>query len=375
MNADRLASTNLALVFTRGVSLDTWDRIGSLSRETALYRSIRGLLGGVTFVTYGGVRDRRYLSALDGIGIASNRWGLPERFYVRLLPRLHRRLWERTTIIKSSQVRGADAGLAIARQFGARFVARCGYLASDFVIQHHGEDSVKSQDALKLETHVFTGADRVVVTTEAMSGTIQDRYGIDPAKIRVIPNFVETDRFRPLPAAARKNVLCFVGRLERQKNLFALLDAIQDMDVDLLIAGNGSLKPALLERSKQIKPNVEFLGSVSHEQLPALLTRASVFVLPSFIEGHPKALLEAMSCGLATVGADVPGIRELIQHRETGYLCGLTPGEIHDAIQQVLTDPGLRARMGRNAREQIINSVSLNRVVNLELNMLDELAR
>lgn len=111
---------------------------------------------------------------------------------------------------------------------------------------------------------------------------------------------------------------------------------------------------------------------VSHIELPYCLNQASLLVLPSFHEGHPKALPEAMTCGLAVIGTEVPGIREVIRHDERGYLCGSSPEEIRSAIQDVLGDADLRVRMGRNAREFVVEHFALERVVEMELALLSE---
>jgi hypothetical protein len=72
--ADRLIEVRLVLFFTRGVSLKTWDDVGMLEREVALYRALRPNLRDITFVTYGDARDLQYAGRLDGIQILCNRW-------------------------------------------------------------------------------------------------------------------------------------------------------------------------------------------------------------------------------------------------------------------------------------------------------------
>ena len=90
-------------------------------------------------------------------------------------------------------------------------------------------------------------------------------------------------------------------------------------------------------------------------------------MLPSFFEGTPKVLLEAMSCGLPIVATDVEGIRSLITHKENGYLSDPNIDSLHNAIQEVLSDSGLRDRMGKNARDTILERFDLKRIVEQEL--------
>ena len=160
--------------------------------------------------------------------------------------------------------------------------------------------------------------------------------------------------------------------LDKQKNPLALLNAIKGLDIELIMVGSGPLGGLLQKKAKVENLPVRFLGNVPHGQLPEILNSASLFVLPSHYEGHPKTMLEAMACGLPVIGTDVPGIRELIEHRETGYLCGTTVEEIRSAIEEVTEDPDLCFRLGRKAREFVVDTCSLERVAKMELCMLQE---
>lgn len=371
----RLKDTSLTLFLTRGASLRMWADVGMLDRELALYVALRPYVKGVTLVSYGDSRDRRYMERLDGIRLVCNRWGVHRRLYARALPYVYPLTWRGPSIAKSNQVPGADVALRAARLAGKKFVARCGYLYSEFMARANGEGSPKAAYARSLERRVFTAADRVVVTTEAMRSSVMAAYRISEQRVAVIPNYVETEWFRPMPEVRRHpKRICFVGRLHPQKNLFALLEAIEGQDVELVVVGNGDLKAGLSEFASSRGLSVRFAGNLPHRQLPALLNESALFVLPSLYEGHPKTLLEAMACGLPVVGTRVPGIQEIIRHKENGYLSGTSPGEMRDAIQAVMADHGLRARMGSRAREFVVERFALPRIVDLELAVLEELA-
>jgi glycosyltransferase involved in cell wall biosynthesis len=106
---------------------------------------------------------------------------------------------------------------------------------------------------------------------------------------------------------------------------------------------------------------------VSHGDLATHYRNASVFVLPSLYEGHPKTLLEAMSCGCAVLAADSPGIREVIRHGETGWLCGVDAMSIRAALAHLMSDAGLRMRLGQNARAFAVANFALDKIVDMEL--------
>ena len=371
-----LIENRLILFFTRGVSLQTWSELGLLNREISLYRSLRPYMRSINFVTYGNAGDLRFAKQAGDISIICNRWGFKEGWYRYLLTRFYPLMWRGCTVVKSNQIRGAEVALEVSRRFGNKFIARCGYLHSDFMERSHGEDSSEAREARALEQKVFTGADRVVVTTPMMRSSVIERYQLPEEQVAVIPNYVDTDLFSPKHANHRsKRQICFVGRLEIQKNLFSLLKAIKDLEVELLVVGSGALGEKLQEEVSKNGFPVRFLGNIAHQQLPEILNSVAMYVIPSHYEGHPKALLEAMACGLPVVGTDVPGIRELIRHGETGYLCGTSPGEIRDAIKVVLDREDLRTLMGSNARNFVVEHFRLKRIVEMELILLQDMVK
>ncbi len=367
---------NLALFFTSGVSLGDWAGIGLIEREVAIYRRLMADHGaGVSFITYGGRGECAHAGRLSGIGVHGNSWGLPKSLYRRLISRLHEKVLRQATVIKSNQVLGSDVALAAARRYGKPFVARCGYLYSDFMEKAHGGKSPQIRAARDLEERVYTGADRVVVTTQAMRTDILDRYGLDAEKVQVIPNYVDTELFKQKlelvsEPSAKARRICFVGRLAEQKNLFTLFDAIKGLDVELLLVGDGHLRTMLEAKAKDEGLDVHFLGNVPHGDLPDIFAKSSLFVLPSRYEGHPKALIEAMASGLAVIGTDVPGIGDLIEHSRTGVLCPPTKESLREAIQTVLDDAPLREGLGWAAREYVLEHFTLGKIARAEYSLL-----
>jgi predicted O-methyltransferase YrrM len=121
--------------------------------------------------------------------------------------------------------------------------------------------------------------------------------------------------------------------------------------------GDGPLRDVLEAAVAERRLPVEFLGTRPHAELPALLNRSAAFVLPSLYEGNPKALVEAMACGVPAIGARVPGIQEIVRHRETGYLCGTSADEIRAAMTDVLAPPAEYDRLWRDAMSKTYPAV------------------
>jgi glycosyltransferase involved in cell wall biosynthesis len=368
-----IGSAHIVLFFTYGMSLLTWDRLGMFDREVALYRELQPKLGGISFVTYGGNTDMEYSRRLPGIEILCNRFGLPLKLYAGLIPYLHARPLRQADVFKTNQTNGAEVALHAARLHDKRLIARCGYMWSDFVAKG-AEKEYSLEKVKRIEKNTFSHANKVIVTTQIMKENVEKDYGIPSDKVHVIPNYVDTNLFIPKQGLRQERTICFVGRLDDQKNPLGLLEAIAGIDVRLTMVGTGPMKAKAEEVAKRLALNVDFIEHASHRELPEMLNKASLFVLPSFYEGHPKTLIEAMSCGLPVIGADSPGIREIIKHGKTGYLCGTDTDSISSAIKTLLADRTLCERLGRNACEYAVNNFALDKIVNRELDLLNEVA-
>lgn len=366
---------HMAVFFTRGMSLEGWHRAGILERELALYRELVPDLSGLTFVTYGGVNDAAWANGLSSLEVLSNRWSLPTNLYSVLAPMLHWRRLRRASVFRTNQINGAWCGVVAKLLFRKALVVRCGFLWADFVT---GLGASRWRHAITrgIERLIMRAADFIVVAAPADASSIVCRYGIDASRVTVIPNYVDTRRFRPLAEVrVEAGRLAFVGRLEAQKNLESLIDALGTLPgVALTVIGDGSLRPNLEARARALDVRVDFIGPLPHSALPHALNRSEVFVLPSHYEGTPKALLEAMACGVPVIGANTPGIREILVHRENGFVCGTSPTEIHAALVEVLNDADLRQRMRDGGLRYVHERCSLQIAVERERALLASIA-
>ncbi len=343
-----------------------------LEREIAIYKRLLQRDFQVSFVTYGGPADLAYSDRMQGIGILCNETNLPPAAYENSLCSLHGDTLSQCHVIKTNQIYGADLALRACQVFQKPLVARCGYMWSQNAARERGFNSEAAIHAREIEKQVFRAANRVVVTTSAMQSDVVQRIPEAARKITVIPNYVDTSVFQPRSGLRDDSEVIFVGRIAPEKNLPALLEAIESLQVRLRIIGEGKIRPELQRRFASLDGRVIWEGNVPNSALPEYLNGAGLFVLLSFYEGHPKALIEAMACGLPVIGADSPGIRELIRHGETGYLCATEPAAIRHAIEELIARPALRARMGHNARQYVLANYSLDRILESELALLED---
>jgi len=221
-------------------------------------------------------------------------------------------------------------------------------------------------------------ADGIIVTTPELKEYVE-RY-IPQEKIHFIPNGVDTEIFKPLPGvrnAQGKRSIIYIGRLVRQKNLFSLIEAVSFLPgrISLRFIGEGALEKELRDYSNEKGVDLEIRSGVPNDKLPEVINAAEMFVLPSLVEGHPKVLLEAMSCGVPCVGTNVPGIRDLIQDGVTGILCSDTTSEsVARGIERLMREKNLAETIGVNARKFIQEHYELNRLLDQEINLLKSVA-
>jgi glycosyltransferase involved in cell wall biosynthesis len=175
--------------------------------------------------------------------------------------------------------------------------------------------------------------------------------GVDPALYDGPP--------RPADAAP---VLLFVGRLAAIKGLLVLLDAVAALKprhpgLRLVLVGDGPDRRALEARAAALGLGeaVEFTGYLSQAAVAQRVKGCDLFVLPSFAEGVPVVLMEAMAARRAVVATRVAGVAELVEDGVAGAL--VPPGDpvaLAARIGALLDDPGLRARMGEAGRAKVV---------------------
>ena len=368
----------MVLFFTRGMSLKAWDDTGMFEREVALYRQLQERGVEVIFVTYGGESDQPYRDRLNGIGlIALSRSASPRRALAGLLIRYWPTLLG-SAVLKTNQIAGSELAVWCKRLFGKKLIVRCGYLPSVFARQQT-QNTASIDASLALERRSFRAADAAVVSSECDREYLLESQRVMADKVNVIPNYVMTEVFRPMPEVEKKYDLVCVARASPQKNIDGMLEALlllrdRGRDIKLLLLGGSSTNPEVKAAVQARGLNVTLGSNVPHFELPLYLNSARAFVLPSHYEGHPKVLLEAMSCGLPCIGANVVGIRELIEHGRTGWLCGVDAESISKAVESVLDQPSLRTEVGRNARQHVEERFSLDHIVDMEMALLEKVA-
>lgn len=215
---------------------------------------------------------------------------------------------------------------------------------------------------------VFNHARRVVVLSKTWQRWVN---GVcNNPNVCAIYNPVQLPATRTRFETRETQTLLFLGRLGERKGSYDLLRAVARISADfpdlkLLMGGDGEIETVREEAQRLgIGDRVDLLGWVRGSDKTTLLSRASVYVLPSYNEGLPMSVLEAMAAGLPIISTPIGGIPEAVTDGVEGYL--VKPGDIDAlaaALRRVLSDSNLRRQMGEAAWLKIESVFSVDRIV------------
>lgn len=210
---------------------------------------------------------------------------------------------------------------------------------------------------------IWQNCDRVIVLSKSWKCIYIDKLDLDPNKVIVeynpivIPNNIVIGNNN-----SDKITFLLLGKINQRKGVFDLFQAIALLSdshrekIELIIAGNGEIKKAIaLAKKLKIEDLVRFTGWVNHKQRDLLLQETDIFILPSYNEGLPMALLEAMSFKLPVITTPVGGIPEIVIHGKNGLL--VEPGNIPElakSMQILIDNKSLRLKLGNAAYEEAL---------------------
>jgi len=214
--------------------------------------------------------------------------------------------------------------------------------------------------------------------------------GYDPNKIIKISNFIDQNVFFPIDSRQKgvirgkhgfndRKIIAFSGRLVKGKGLQILLESMAKLikgfeNILLIILGDGPLGIDLKKKSQTmgIEKNIKFFGFV--DNIHEYLAVADVFAFPSFQEGLPNAVLEAMACGLPVVSTKIGGVVDVIEDGENGLL--VEPGnadQLSDAIKRLIIDTEYASKLGRNALKTIRENYDINGIATKYIDLYSRL--
>lgn len=238
------------------------------------------------------------------------------------------------------------------------------------------------------EVYAIKNADIVITASEWFKQRIIKVIGIDPNKIKVIPNTVgPSSRYKsysPFKSKAFKNckIVLFIGRLAEEKNVDVLIKAITKVftsvpESSLFLCGDGPLKSKLISLCHKLnlpvsfdfspkKGTVHFVGNISGERKWKLYKSSAVFCCLSDIEVSPLVGYEALACGIPIIASNIPPWQELISEGQEGFLVNKEDNKsLANKLIEILINTDLSKRMQLSALEKYSKNYDAQIVANI----------
>jgi glycosyltransferase involved in cell wall biosynthesis len=279
---------------------------------------------------------------------------LPRAWELVRLAVLLRRKGFRSFFVRTSQTAAVPL-ILFRRLFGGRVM-----------YWNCGEASRRRRDGLRTAVRselparfAFRWADTLVTGTNSLAARYSSTYGIPSDRIAVLPNEIDLDWFKPAEPEERSRVRADLGAADDEPIVLSVhrfspvrrtLDYIPTVfeavlrnhrAVRFVLAGGGPEEADVLQAVAEagLDDRVRMLGAVPHDHVRRLYAAADLFVMPSYTEGFPRVLLEAMAMGVPIASTDVGGVREILPHAYHGRLADRDrPLELANAIDELLRD-------------------------------------
>lgn len=228
----------------------------------------------------------------------------------------------------------------------------------------HGPEEFDKPQALGLNKKIKHAKFVAAISSFGRSQLFRWADYKDWQKIKVVHCGLEASFYeKPAQVTPKKLSMVCVGRICEQKGQLLLIEAVKSLhekgiELNLVLAGDGEMRAEVesLLAQYHLQDNVTITGWISSDEVRGHILAAQVLVLPSFAEGLPVVIMEAMSLRRPVISTYVAGIPELVKHHENGWLCEAGNVEaLTDAMQQALTVPKRKLQsMGNLAYESVV---------------------
>ncbi len=251
------------------------------------------------------------------------------------------------------------------------------------IITQHNDQSTGSflndflykADALTSGKAAMKQASSIIALSENIKNHLVS-FGAEPSKIEVIPNAVDTEKFKPNgqnylaeKLGISHPVVLFVGRFIELKGIRYLMEAFSTVlkevpEAKLVLVGNGPQKSEIRDFQNRFRNNVFLVDSINHDEMPKVYAGCDALVAPSLEERFGNSVIEAMAAGKPVIGTYVGGMKETIVHGVTGFHVPPRNSKlIAKYLIELLRDEHLIRRLGRNARLKATTKYSNTEII------------
>ena len=240
-------------------------------------------------------------------------------------------------------------------------------------------------DPLSMFYLLFTRVNRSLATRIVLySSALVSEWDLEKYRDKIIiahRNFLDFDIFKlNTPLSDRSLLIGYIGRLSEEKGLMNFTQTLPTIldehpEIRVLIGGDGQLKKAIAMALEEegVATNVDLPGWISHDDLPRYLNQLRLLVLPSYTEGLPNIMLEAMACGTPVLATPVGAIPDVIIDGKTGFIMeNNSPECIAENVIRALNSPDLE-RIAEDGRRFVEENFTFERVVERWKEVLEEI--
>lgn len=220
----------------------------------------------------------------------------------------------------------------------------------------HGPDIFFAPDHWRLDKKIEKARFVACISHFCRSQAMSFSASSDWSKLHIVHCGVDPDRYTGGDAPSGQRLL-FVGRLAAVKGLPILLQALVDVpEASLTVIGDGPDRSELQDQARDLglAQRVDFVGYQSQDEVAEALKKHDIFVLPSFAEGVPVVLMEAMASERPVVTSQIAGVPELVENNVDGVL--VPPGDVSaltQALHTLANDPDTQIKMGQSGRLKV----------------------
>lgn len=323
----------VGLFLTYDYSIQTWEDSGTLEKELFIYSKIYENYG-IKFIifSYGFEIDKKIVSNLDpkfteGIEIVPiySLYKYRKSKYLRFIKSFFifkelKKYMKEIDIIQQHQLYGSWVSILSSKVYKKPIYIRTGYDTLLFSIIEN-KKKTKVYFNFLLTKYSLRLSNLYSVTSQQDYKFLSDKFKKNDSKIVVRENWVMSVKSKKIKYR-NKNEILSVGRLVDQKNFRLLISEFKNfnMNLNFTIIGKGSEKNNLLNFAKEVNINLDIIDGLPNNKIIEMMKERVFYISTSKIEGNPKTILEAMSCGCIVLASDIPAHRELISNKITGFL-------------------------------------------------------
>lgn len=360
-------------IFTFNYSLQTWKDSGSLAREITFFNKlIKDFDCEITLLTYGDKNDFKYIKDLEKINVIpmfsnfrkpKSKLALILYSFIFPIYLIIKKEYSDFDIIKFNQLSGCWVGILLKIFTRKPLYIRTGYDTYLFSIKEN-KNLLKRYSFFLLTklALIFSNLYSVSSLSDYKYLTQNNKYV--KRKIVLRPNWVLYDNKFNEVIEKDSETIFSVGRLESQKNYIYLVDEFKNYKFKIRLIGSGSEKKLLTDKANSYNLDFQIIENMDFFQLQKFYKLYKFFILPSFFEGNPKVLLEAMANGCIVFASNIDNHREIIEHGINGFLFNLESNNLLNLFNSVSKNELLCNKVSSNAQNTIKNNYSLDKITN-----------